>query len=233
MPDLLFDTLLEVGGGKGILTKHLFEKYNDDVCVVEIDDEAASYLKNDFPDFADRIICADFLKFDLANRCRGKIGIIGNFPYNISSQILFKALENRKIISFVYGMYQLEVAERLQAEKGSKKYGILSVLLQTFFEVKLLFRVPPSAFLPRPKVNSAVVQITPKEEQPVDLNDSLLFSIVKAAFNQRRKTLKNALSGFAIKPEFFKPFSQMRAEQLSVDNYIQLTKNCMEIKQDV
>lgn len=219
------DCLFEVGPGKGVLTTHFQYLANVDFYPVEIDQAMVDYLAHHCPTIADQIIKEDFLKLDLTKSCQNRqIGIIGNFPYNISSQIVFKALDNRSAVALMTGMFQKEVGERIAAQPGSKTYGILSVLTQAFYEVKLLFKVPPGAFAPPPKVWSVVITMRKKAIQPFIQDPDVFFDVVKTAFNQRRKMLRNALkkyaSGFAeINPRLL----QLRAEQLRVEDFIELS----------
>jgi 16S rRNA (adenine1518-N6/adenine1519-N6)-dimethyltransferase len=217
-----YDKLLEIGPGKGILTQYLFNIPDIDTYVIEIDPEAATYIKAAFPIKQDKIIVKDFLNFDINSFFAEPISIIGNLPYNISSQIFFRLLENRQKVGEIVAMVQKEVADRIVSKEGSKIYGILSVLLQTFYDTKYLFTVNPSVFSPPPKVKSAVIKLNRKDEPPLLNDEKLYFAIVKAAFNQRRKTLRNALKkiGYSIENEY----ANKRAEQLSVKDFIKLTQ---------
>ena len=185
--------VLEIGPGMGVLTKFLLKKkYN--LMLVEIDSESVSFLINNLDIEESKIIENDFLKLDLTKLFSGNnFSIIGNFPYNISSQIVFKILENRNIIKEMCGMFQYEVAERICESEGSKKYGILSVLTQAFFEVSFLFEVSNRLFIPPPKVKSAVITLRRKDEIELGCNETLFFKIVKLSFQQRRKTIRNSL----------------------------------------
>lgn len=217
------EAVLEIGPGKGILTKILLEKKFADFKVVEIDGEAVEYLKTEFPELADRILYQDFLKFKAEDAFPGAFSIIGNFPYNISSQILFKVLESRGQVDQVVGMFQKEVAERVISPPGSKKYGILSVLVQAFYEVQYLFTVHEGSFFPAPRVKSAVIALRRNSVDELGCSETLFFDVVKTAFNQRRKTLRNALKRF--QPDEVVPISLLgqRAEQLSVEEFVKLT----------
>ncbi|MCB9201573.1 MAG: 16S rRNA (adenine(1518)-N(6)/adenine(1519)-N(6))-dimethyltransferase RsmA [Flavobacteriales bacterium] len=215
--------ILEIGPGMGVLTQFLLEsKANVQVC--EIDSESVEYLQNNFPQLNGKIIQGDFLKLELEKLFTEQVSIIGNFPYNISSQILFKALDYKELIPELVGMFQKEVAERVVAEHGNKTYGILSVLLQAYYDAEYLFTVHENVFNPPPKVKSAVIRLTRKENTDF-INRKLLFSIVKTAFNQRRKKLSNALKSLTI-PKSLEShnFLNLRAEQLSVNDFIELTK---------
>ena len=217
-----YEKALEIGPGMGVLTKYLIQDKKD-ISVVEIDTESVEYLKNHYPDL--KIYAEDFLKMEISENFKNQqIGIIGNFPYNISSQIVFKIIENRSLIPEMSGMFQKEVAERICAGKGSKIYGILSVLTQAFYETEYLFTVSENVFNPPPKVKSAVIRMKRfREKLPVD--EKLFFRIVKAGFNQRRKTLRNALKSLGFSQNNFDDnLLNLRAEQLSVEQFLELTK---------
>ena len=216
--------VLEIGPGMGVLTQFLLEK-NYQTHVVEIDTESVEYLQNHFPQLQERIISGDFLRLNLQKYFSGPVAIIGNFPYNISSQIFFKVLENREQIPEVVGMIQKEVAERIAAPHGSKTYGILSVLLQAFYDIEYLFTVSENVFIPPPKVKSAVVRLTRNNRQQLDCDEKLFFQVVKMAFNQRRKTMRNSLKAM-ITDEALKnsEIMALRPEQLSVPNFERLTR---------
>ena len=217
--------VLEVGPGMGVLTKYLLKK--DCIThVIEIDTESVDYLKANYLNLADRIIEQDFLKFDLTKIFNTEpFAIIGNYPYNISTQIVFKTLEMRDQIPEFSGMFQKEVAERICSKEGSKIYGILSVLTQAFYDAEYLFTVPPSVFNPPPKVESGVLLLTRKANFKLVCDESLLFKVVKTAFQQRRKTLRNSLKTFNLS-ENLKANSifDKRPEQLSVSQFIELTQ---------
>ncbi len=216
------NNVIEVGPGMGILTKEILKIDNINKKFIELDKECCDYLMNNFSEIQKDLINDDFLKFDL-KKFNPPVSIIGNFPYNISSQILFKVFENKEIIYEMIGMFQYEVAERICSNKGTKKYGILSVLIQAFFSVELLIKIKPESFNPSPKVNSAVIRIR-KVRDKIDCDEILFKQIVKSAFNQRRKTLRNSLKSFK-KIENIKEHSifDKRAEELDVDDYIFLT----------
>ncbi len=211
--------VLEVGAGTGVLTEFLLQ-YDYDTYIIEIDNEAVDYLKQNYTELKDKIIHADFLTYDLANLFDSPFAVIGNFPYNISSQILFKTLEYRNKIPVLTGMFQREVAQRIASPPGNKSYGILSVFIQAFYHVKYLFTVPETVFHPQPKVKSGVLKLTRNKVNELACNEKLFFRIVKMAFNQRRKTLKNSLK--AILPEKLKneAILKKRPEQLAVDEFI-------------
>ncbi|MCS6795921.1 MAG: 16S rRNA (adenine(1518)-N(6)/adenine(1519)-N(6))-dimethyltransferase RsmA [Raineya sp.] len=222
--------VLEIGAGTGVLTQFLLHKPNP-LYVIEIDKESISYLKEHFAVLAqeNRLWEGDFLNLDLHSNFFSNIAIIGNFPYNISSQIFFKILQNRQQVAEVVCMLQKEVAERLASAPGSKDYGILSVLLQAYYEVKYHFTVPEHVFQPPPKVKSGVIRLQRNSVVKLSCDENLFFEVVKTAFNQRRKTLRNALQKF-LKSESLKAESmlQKRAEQLSVSDFIFLTQKIQE-----
>tara|TARA_B100001113_G_scaffold212815_1_gene174554 strand:+ start:203 stop:982 length:780 start_codon:yes stop_codon:yes gene_type:complete len=217
--------VLEIGPGMGILTRFLLKKkYN--LRLVEIDSESISFLINQLGVEKSIIIENDFLKLDLNKVFGGNnFSVIGNFPYNISSQIVFKILENRNIIKEMCGMFQYEVAERICESEGSKKYGILSVLTQAFFEVSFLFEVSNRLFIPPPKVKSAVITLRRKDEIELGCDETLFFKIVKLSFQQRRKTIRNSLKKINLSNNLREDsIFDNRPEQLSVNQFIELTK---------
>jgi 16S rRNA (adenine1518-N6/adenine1519-N6)-dimethyltransferase len=212
--------VLEIGPGMGVLTQFLMQNNAYETSVVEIDRESVEYLEKHYPDLKERIISADFLRLNLHVHFQEPFAIIGNFPYNISSQIFFKVLEYRNQIPEVVGMLQKEVAERLAAGPGSKTYGILSVLLQAYYHIEYLFTVHENVFTPPPKVKSGVIRITRNERAHLDCNEKLFTSIVKMAFNQRRKTMRNSLKSMINNDELkANPIFDKRPEQLSVAEF--------------
>ena len=217
--------VLEVGPGMGVLTRYLLQKQTFETTVVEIDRESVSYLKTYLPELEGRIIEGDFLRMDLKEIfSTDPFSLIGNFPYNISSQILFKVLDDRDLIPEVVGMFQKEVAERICTGPGSKTYGILSVLLQAWYKLEYLFTVNEDVFDPPPKVKSAVVRLTANGRTELGCNEKLFKSVVKQAFNQRRKMLRNSLR--SITPRYDELDAHTltrRPEQLSVEEFIILT----------
>ena len=217
--------VLEVGPGMGVLTRFLLEKKSFETTVVEIDRESVSYLKSNIPELEDRIIEGDFLQMDLRKQFTTEpFSLIGNFPYNISSQILFKVLDNRNLIPEVVGMLQKEVAERICTGPGSKAYGILSVLLQAWYKVEYLFTVNEEVFDPPPKVKSAVIRLSANGRTELGCNEKLFKSVVKQAFNQRRKMLRNSIKGFTPRYDELDAHTlTRRPEQLSVEEFIRLT----------
>jgi 16S rRNA (adenine1518-N6/adenine1519-N6)-dimethyltransferase len=223
------DSILEIGPGMGMLTSFLLKREFGDFRVIEIDNESIHYLQTSFPELSN-LIKGDFLRMDIEYLFPGKLGIIGNFPYNISTQIFFKVLDHRKKIVEVTGMLQKEVAERICAGPGSKTYGILSVLLQAFYDTEYLFTVSENVFSPPPKVKSGVIRLRRNETQSLDCNEELFFRVVKACFNQRRKTLRNSVrSAFHLKSENYSEL-YLRPEQLSVEQFIRLTNWISENK---
>jgi len=218
-----YDSVLEIGPGMGVLTGFLMERGFRDFRVIEIDNESVHYLHEHFPELKG-ILTGDFLSMDLDAYFPDKMGIIGNFPYNISTQILFKVLKHREKVVEVSGMLQKEVAERICAGPGSKTYGILSVLLQAFYKAEYLFTVSEHVFQPPPKVKSGVIRLTRNSVESLDCDEALFFRVVKASFNQRRKTLRNSVrSAFELKREDYEDFG-LRPEQLSVDQFVKLTR---------
>jgi len=213
--------LLEVGPGAGALTKYLLEIEGIDFKAVELDEEKVLYLKKTWPVLQDKILHMSIL--DMDQPFEGKFTVIGNFPYNISSQILFKMLDWKDSLESMTGMFQKEVAQRVAADKGNKVYGVLSVLIQAFFQVEYLFEVSEQCFQPPPKVKSAVIRLLPRAAPPVFRNEKSFFLLVKTAFNQRRKTLRNAVRGLFDPSMLQDPLFDQRAEQLSVEDFAQLT----------
>ncbi len=219
------ESVLEVGCGMGILTQYLLERQDIVTWGAEIDSESVEYLHTHFPAFTPRLIEGDFLKLDLAALFPSGVRIIGNFPYNISSQIFFKVLENRSLIPECVGMIQKEVAVRLAEPPGSREYGILSVLLQAWYDIEYLFTVNESVFNPPPKVKSAVIRLKRNATERLDCDERLFVQVVKASFGQRRKMIRNSLrSVFGDFGGTEHPFFSRRAEQLSVRDFEELTR---------
>lgn len=220
-----YEQVLEIGPGMGVLTQFLIEK-NQNIQVVEIDEESVQFLNKKYNLTQERlkIYSEDFLKMNLSANFNAPLAILGNFPYNISSQILFKILENKNIVPEMVGMFQKEVAERVVATHGSKTYGILSVLVQAYYDVEYLFTVDEHVFSPPPKVKSAVIRLTRNDTKFEILNEKYFFTLVKTAFNQRRKTLRNALKSLNYSVDFkINEVLNLRAEQLSVADFIDLS----------
>ncbi len=220
-----YKKVLEIGPGMGVLTKYLLQK-DITTYVIEIDSESVEYLQSNFLNLAPRIIEKNFLKYDLNEVfSESQFAIIGNFPYNISTQIVFKTLEMREQIPEFSGMFQKEVAQRICENEGSKAYGILSVLTQAFYDAEYLFTVPPSVFNPPPKVESGVLRLTRKENFDLSCDEKLFFRVVKTGFQQRRKTLRNSLKTFNLSDNLkANVIFDKRPEQLSVDSFIELTQ---------
>lgn len=219
-----YNQVLEVGPGMGVLSDFLLRKTELEIFMIDIDTESFQYLDKKYPNLGERLINADFLQLNFKEIFPGNLAVIGNFPYNISSQILFKVLENRDQVIEVVGMFQKEVAQRCAEKPGSKEYGILSVFLQAYYKVDYLFSVKPGVFNPPPKVNSAVIRLTRNEVSKLDCDEKLFWQVVKAGFNQRRKTLRNALSSIFNKESMGDdPMLDLRAERLSVDDFVKLT----------
>ena len=217
-------TVLEVGCGMGVLTQFLLQR--DDIITwgAEIDTESVEYLHEHYPDFAPRLVEGDFLKMDLREKFGNPLRVIGNFPYNISSQIFFKVIENRDIIPECVGMIQREVAVRIAEPPGSREYGILSVLLQAWYDIEYLFTVGEKVFNPPPKVKSAVIRLKRNDINELGCDEALFVKVVKASFGQRRKMLRNSLkSVFGDFGGAEHPFFTQRAEQLSVADFVELT----------
>jgi 16S rRNA (adenine1518-N6/adenine1519-N6)-dimethyltransferase len=222
-----YSQMLEIGPGTGVLTRYLLEDKRFRLQVVELDRESVDYLHRHYPELP--VHSADFLKMDLGALYKEPFAIIGNFPYNISSQIFFKVLENRNQVPEVVGMIQKEVAQRLASPPGSKVYGILSVLLQAYYEVEYLFTVPPGVFNPPPKVHSAVIRLKRNEVKALDCDEQLFFKVVKQAFQNRRKTLRNALKPLNLPAHMLQlPVLDKRAEQLHVTDFVELTRQLQE-----
>lgn len=216
--------ILEIGPGTGVLTQYLIDK--DNFTAFDIDIESIDFLKQKYPQHQNKIHFQDFLEADLTPfASKGKFKVVGNFPYNISTQIMFKVLEHRDDVTSLVGMFQREVAQRIAEKPGTKTYGILSVLLQAFYKIEYLFTVSEHVFNPPPKVKSAVIRLTRNSIEKLDCNEELFFKVVKASFNQRRKTVRNSvkvLSGNNIVESIY---LDKRAEQLSVNEFVALTNS--------
>lgn len=221
--------VLEVGPGMGVLTRFLLERKDLETTVVELDRESVDYLKACLPELENRIIAEDFLRMDLGKLYGNEpFGIIGNFPYNISSQIMFKVLENRPLVPIVVGMFQKEVAERICSGPGGREYGILSVMLQAWYRTEYLFTVNEDVFDPPPKVKSAVIRLTANNRESLGCNEKLFRTVIKQTFNQRRKMLRNSLRSLTVRCGELDPLLlTRRPEELSVEEFIDLT-NALE-----
>ncbi|MCA6073832.1 16S rRNA (adenine(1518)-N(6)/adenine(1519)-N(6))-dimethyltransferase RsmA [Fulvivirga sedimenti] len=229
--DGLFSQVLEIGPGTGVLTRHLLEQWRGRLTLVELDRESVAYLKKNFDHSDFVLIEGDFLRMDLTSLMQEPFAIIGNFPYNISSQIFFKVLEHRDQVMEVVGMLQKEVAERLVSPPGNRDYGILSVFLQAYYDMEYLFTVEPHVFNPPPKVRSGVIRLRRNSVTSLGCDEILFRQIVKQGFQNRRKTLRNALKPLNL-PFDSVPDSTLgaRAEQLSVDEFVELTKQLQSWK---
>ncbi|MCC6182164.1 MAG: 16S rRNA (adenine(1518)-N(6)/adenine(1519)-N(6))-dimethyltransferase RsmA [Bacteroidia bacterium] len=223
LPDDVKATILEIGPGTGVLTQYLI--HNENFVAFDIDTESIDYLKKTYPQHQHKIHYQDFLESDLSSLLiKGNIHIIGNFPYNISTQIMFKVLEHRNNIPVLVGMFQKEVAQRIAEKPGTKTYGILSVLLQAFYKIEYLFTVHENVFNPPPKVKSAVIRLTRNNTVNLDCNEDVFFRVVKTAFNQRRKTIRNSLKSLLNGKIIEHPLFEKRPEQLNVEEFVILTK---------
>lgn len=215
------DEVLEIGPGMGVLTRILLASPSFSVRAIDIDRESIEYLHTELPEHKDRILYGDFLKMDITELYQKPFSVIGNLPYNISSQIFFRIIENRELVTQVVCMIQKEVAERISAPHGNKTYGILSVFLQTFYNIEYLFTVGEKVFDPPPKVKSAVIRLTRNDRKELGCDEKLFFQVVKTGFNQRRKTLRNSIRGL-LPPGFESDYLSLRPEQLSVTDFLQL-----------
>lgn len=218
-----YKKVLEIGPGTGALTQFLLQRDEFEVSVIDVDEESIEYLKIHYPDLATRIIFGDFLRIRLSDLFKEPVGIVGNFPYNISSQILFRVIENRNLVPEMAGMFQKEVAERVAEKPGSKTYGITSVLVQAFFKVEYLFTVNESVFYPPPKVKSAVLRLQRNETQQLECDENLFIKVVKTSFNQRRKTIRNSVKTLWNGDTTHALFDK-RPEQLGIPEFVELTR---------
>ncbi len=217
--------VLEVGPGMGVLTQYLLQDKTVELYAVEIDRESVEYLNSHYPELKERIISHDFLQLNLHDYFQEPFALIGNFPYNISSQIFFKVLEYKDQIPEIVGMLQKEVAERLASPPGSKAYGILSVLLQAYYNIEYLFTVHEDVFVPPPKVKSGVIRVTRNSVKQLDCDEKLFKTVIKMAFNQRRKTMRNSLKAMIVTEELkVNKILDLRPGQLSVSQFVTLTK---------
>jgi 16S rRNA (adenine1518-N6/adenine1519-N6)-dimethyltransferase len=215
--------VLEIGPGTGVLTNILVKKDDLDFYAIEVDQEAYDFLMASYPSLGEKLLFKNFLKVDLKDLFSEPLTIIGNFPYNISSQIFFKVLEHKHLVNDVVCMIQKEVADRIKASHGNITYGILSVLLQAYYDIDYLFTVGPNVFNPPPKVNSAVIHLKRNHREKLDCNEELFFRVVKLGFNQRRKTLRNSLKSILLNLPTDDDIYNKRPEQLSVEDFIYLT----------
>ena len=230
-PSGKYKQVLEIGPGMGVLTQFLFQRKDFETKLIEIDKESIHFLMEKYPDRARDIAEGDFLKMDLQKTFNEPIAIIGNFPYNISTQILFAVLENRSFIPEVIGMFQKEVGERIASPPGNRDYGIPSVLMQAWYDVKLLFTLDENDFSPPPKVKSCVLRFERKENFILGCDEKKFFNVVKTSFNQRRKMLSNAIASLLPKEKLKElPYMNLRAEQLSWQQFVELTNKIEELK---
>lgn len=216
------NTVVEIGPGMGVLTKYLLDQYAERLVAFDVDRESVEYLKNIYPSYVDSFVLKDFLRYD-PEQLKGPVAVIGNFPYNISSQLFFKIWDHRNQVNEVVCMIQKEVADRIVAKEGNKTYGILSVLLQAFYDIEFLFTVPPQVFNPPPKVQSAVIRLVRNQTEQLSCDEVLFKRVVKSGFGKRRKTLRNALKDLNLNFDTQTPVFDKRAEQLSVSDFINLT----------
>jgi 16S rRNA (adenine1518-N6/adenine1519-N6)-dimethyltransferase len=214
--------VLEIGPGTGVLTKHLINEIGS-FHALDVDQESVDYLKKVYPEHSEKFLLADFLESDLIKISGERFNVIGNFPYNISSQIMFRVLEYRNHVPFVVGMFQKEVAQRIAEKPGTKTYGILSVLLQAYYKIEYLFTVHENVFSPPPKVKSAVIRLSRNDVTKLDCDEELFFKVVKTAFNQRRKTIRNSLKPLLGGKQIQDPLMEKRPEQLGTAEFIRLT----------
>jgi dimethyladenosine transferase len=222
------ESVIEVGAGTGVLTQYMINDIRDKFYVIEIDSESIEYLKENFPSLGDHLIFGDFLKANLSDYGQNNMGIIGNFPYNISSQIFFQVLKYKDLVTEVVGMVQKEMADRMSAKCGNKTYGILSVLLQAWYDIDYLFTVNENVFNPPPKVKSAVIKMKRNKVKDLGCNEKLFVTVVKQAFNQRRKTMRNSLRSLISSDIIGNEVFNKRPEQLSVEEFIKLTNLIQE-----
>lgn len=221
-----YNSVVEIGPGTGMLSRYLMDDEKFGWYGLDIDPSAINYLQERYPEKQDRIVLADFLSFDWeALLGDQQVAIIGNFPYNISTQIIFKVLKMRDRVPEVVGMFQKEVARRIASPPGSKEYGILSVLTQAYYDVEILFNVEPHVFVPQPKVQSTVIRCVRKKDLKLGCNERLFFAVVKTAFNQRRKTLRNSLKSIQVNWDVLpEDMPGNRPERLTVDDFVQITR---------
>jgi len=226
------ENILEIGPGTGILTKYLLEQQFKRKVFIDTDRESIDFLKTKFPEHSPYFIAGDFLKIDLEELNVKNLTIIGNLPYNISSQIFFRVLEYHHMVNEMVCMIQKEVAERIASGPGSKKYGILSVLLQVYYDIEIIFRVSEHVFNPPPKVKSAVIRLRRNDTEKLSCDEETFALVVKKAFNQRRKTLRNSLSDFVFKDRMDQKITgllKFRPEQLQLEDFIYLAENVVTV----
>ena len=228
-----YKKVLEIGPGKGILTEQLIPIHGDNLSVIDIDTESIVYLKKYFPQLENRVIEGDFLEMRLSEITEEKIALIGNYPYNISTQIMFKVLENKEQIVECAGMFQKEVAVRIASEPGNKQYGVTSVLLQCWYDIEYLFSVGPEHFDPPPKVNSGVIRLTRNSRKELDIPEKFFKRVVKTAFGMRRKTLRNSLKGMINEYNYVLAdhYASDRPEQLNVEQFLEIARGLFAAKE--
>jgi 16S rRNA (adenine1518-N6/adenine1519-N6)-dimethyltransferase len=214
-------SLVEIGPGTGILTQHLVTQHPN-FTAMDVDAESVELLKSKYPGHQQKFLLQDFLEADLITLLGEKFNVIGNFPYNISSQIMFKILEHKNNVGVAVGMFQKEVAERMAEKPGTKTYGILSVLLQAYFDIEYLFTVHENVFTPPPKVKSAVIRLTRNDRKNLSCSDAIFLKVVKTTFNQRRKMIRNSIQPLIANKEITHRFFEKRPEQLSVSQFEEL-----------
>jgi 16S rRNA (adenine1518-N6/adenine1519-N6)-dimethyltransferase len=230
-PNGRYKHVLEVGPGMGVLSQFLFQRSDLETKLIEIDKESINFLMEKFPDRVRDIAEGDFLKMDLKKTFSESFAIIGNFPYNISTQILFSVLANREMVPEVVGMFQKEVGERIASPPGNRDYGIPSVFMQAWYDVELLFTLDEKDFTPPPKVKSCVLRFERKENFNLGCDEKKFFNVVKTSFNQRRKMLSNAISPLLPKEKISSlPYMNLRAEQLSWQQFVELTNKIEALK---
>ena len=225
-----YNQVLEIGPGMGVLSVYLLDLPDKEVMFIEIDRSSIDYLNEHLPGIRDKIYDGDVMRINLSEFFEGPFAVIGNFPYNISSQLFFKILENKGQVTEIVCMLQKEVARRLASPPGSREYGILSVLLQAYYDIEYLFTVPPHVFNPPPKVQSAVIKLRRNDRQALPCNEVLFKKVVKTAFNQRRKVLRNSLRSMYHPDAMMDEIFRKRPEQLGVEDFVKLT--LMAEKQD-
>lgn len=219
---------VEIGPGTGVLTKYLLKEIGKNFLALDVDQDSVAYLKKTYPEHEAQFLYADFLKSDLKTWCPNQFNVIGNFPYNISTQIMFKVLEHRQEITYCVGMFQKEVAERIAEKPGTKAYGILSVLLQAYYDIEYLFTVHEHVFNPPPKVKSAVIRLSRNTVKQLPCDEALYTKLVKTTFNQRRKTIRNSIKPLIGDRKIDHEYMDKRPEQLSVAQFVELTNAISE-----
>jgi len=226
------DFVLEIGPGTGMLTKYLYAKYSEKLFAMEVDTESVDFLLQNKILKSDNLMNMDFLKLNISKSFEGSVAVIGNYPYNISSQILFHVLDYKDQVPEVAGMFQREVAMRVSSDPGNKNYGILSVLLQAYYDAEYLFTVDENEFNPPPKVKSGVIRLKRNDVKTLPCDESLFKAVVKSTFNQRRKTIRNSIRSVIGKQDVDHPYFKERPERLGVSEFVELTKFVEEVKKN-